>query len=89
MDEARKRLSLTHKKTLIDSELPILADWSDAQIGLITHAVVFKVLDKYALVEFYNNLQALIPFTEVRSMVQSVVIHQPLTSFEFQSRTRH
>lgn len=39
---------------------------ADVTIGLVTHAVVFKVYDKHLLVEFYNNMKAIVPSKEIR-----------------------
>ncbi|TFK36889.1 hypothetical protein BDQ12DRAFT_686041 [Crucibulum laeve] len=64
VDPDRKRISLTAKKTLIDSTLPIISKLQDVSSGLVTHAVVFKVYEKHLLVEFYNNLKAVIPAKE-------------------------
>ncbi len=66
MDTVRKRLSLTHKKTLLESTLPIVSSIEGAKIGLVTYAVVFKVLAKHLMVEFYNNAKATVPMREVR-----------------------
>ncbi|KAI0720020.1 U3 snoRNP-associated protein Rrp5 [Cerioporus squamosus] len=60
----RKRIALTAKKTLVESNLPIISTLSDAQVGVVTHAVVFKVSDKSLQVEFYNNLKAFVPARE-------------------------
>lgn len=57
---------LTLKKTLLDSKLSILSDFNQVRVGILAHAVVFKVHEKYLLVEFYNNLKAIVPFKEVR-----------------------
>lgn len=38
----------------------------DAQIGLVTNAVVFKITDKQLFVEFFNNVKAIVPMREVR-----------------------
>lgn len=64
VDAERKRIVLTSKKTLLDSPLPIVAKFEDATVGLITHAVVFKVTEKSLHVEFYNNLKAIVPARE-------------------------
>ncbi|KAH9898165.1 U3 snoRNP-associated protein Rrp5 [Cubamyces lactineus] len=64
VDPERKRIALTAKKTLVESNLPIVAQLSDAQVGLVTHAVVFKVSEKSLQVEFYNNLKAIVPARE-------------------------
>ena len=66
VDPERKRISLTAKKTLVDSTLPIIAKLADITVGLVTHAVVFKVYDKHLLVEFYNNMKAIVPSKEIR-----------------------
>ena len=66
VDPERKRIVLTAKKTLLESPLPIVSRLEEAQEGLITHAVVFKVSDKSLQVEFYNNLKAIVPAREAR-----------------------
>ena len=40
MDAAKKRLLLTHKKTLVEFSLPLLADYEDAKPGGTHHGVV-------------------------------------------------
>ncbi|KAL1677463.1 hypothetical protein EV122DRAFT_214020 [Schizophyllum commune] len=95
VDEARKRISLTAKKTLIDSTLPVLARYEDAQVGMVTHAVVFKVFDKHLMVEFYNNLKAIVPAKDAvespdQHLADSFPIGKPvkvrLTSLEPEQR---
>lgn len=66
VDPERKRVALTAKKTLIESSLPILTKFEEAAIGLITHAVVFRVTEKGLQVEFYNGLKAFVPSREAR-----------------------
>ena len=57
---------MSAKKTLIESTLPIVSKVGDADVGLITHAVVFKIGDKGLQVEFYNGLKAFVPTREAR-----------------------
>lgn len=64
VDPERKRIVLTAKKTLIESKHPIVTKLEHAQVGTITHAVVFKASDKSLQVEFYNNLKAIVPAKE-------------------------
>lgn len=64
MDTERKRISLTAKKTLIQSALPVLSKIDDVKIGIVTYAVVFKV-SPVLMVEFYNNLKAIVPAREL------------------------
>lgn len=66
VDPDRKRICLTLKKSLLESQLPIVADISDCKPGMIVHATVFKALDNGLLVEFYNNLKGFIPQREIR-----------------------
>lgn len=66
VDPARNRLCLTLKKTLVESDLPVVSSIEDATSGTITHAVVFKNLDKGLLVEFYNNLRGFVPQREIK-----------------------
>jgi len=64
VDPERKRIALSAKKTLIESSLPVVSKFEDARIGLVTHAVVFKITDKGLQVEFYNGLKAFVPARE-------------------------
>ncbi|KAJ4485931.1 hypothetical protein J3R30DRAFT_3655234 [Lentinula aciculospora] len=65
VDPERNRVSLTAKKSLIESELPRITALQDAKIGVVTLGVVFKVFPKALMVEFYNNVKAVIPSKEV------------------------
>ncbi|KAL4241734.1 hypothetical protein ABKN59_000784 [Abortiporus biennis] len=65
VDPVRKRIVCTAKRTLIDSDLPVVAKLDDAKVGLVTHAVVFKASDKSLQVEFYNNLKAIVSIREI------------------------
>ncbi|GJJ09847.1 hypothetical protein Clacol_004071 [Clathrus columnatus] len=60
----KKRIILTAKRTLIESELPIISNFEDAKTGAIAHAVVYKVTPKGLMVEFYNNLTAYVSSKE-------------------------
>lgn len=66
MDPERKRIVLTAKKTLVESSLPIISHFDDVEVGIVTHAVVFKATGKSLHVEFYNNLKATVPAREAR-----------------------
>ncbi|KAJ6604467.1 hypothetical protein DFH09DRAFT_1122792 [Mycena vulgaris] len=65
VDPERKRISLTAKKTLVESTLPVIATLEDAKVGIVVHAVIFKVFEKHLMVEFFNNLKALVPAREI------------------------
>lgn len=66
VDPERSRVVLTAKKTLLDTTFPILTSFSDAKVGVLTHAVVFRVTDKHLMVEFFNNVKAIVPAREAR-----------------------
>ena len=57
---------LTAKKNLIESNLPIIRNPSDAKAGMLTHGVIYKLLEKSLIVEFYGNVKAIVPMREVR-----------------------
>ncbi|PFH54835.1 hypothetical protein AMATHDRAFT_72594 [Amanita thiersii Skay4041] len=65
VDSDRKKLSLTAKKTLVDSTLPVLSKMEEVERGVTTHAVVFKVTDSALIIEFYNHLKAVVPAKEL------------------------
>ncbi|KAF7981179.1 hypothetical protein HWV62_34965 [Athelia sp. TMB] len=67
VDPERKRVALTAKKSLIESSLPIITKFKEATVGMITHAVVFRITEKGLQVEFYNGLKAFVPTREANS----------------------
>ncbi|KAL0951450.1 hypothetical protein HGRIS_008139 [Hohenbuehelia grisea] len=78
VDPERNRISLTAKKTLVESTLPILTKFEDVKVGMVCHAVVFKVFEKHLMIEFYNNLKAAVPLREVsETKLQSLTNSYP------------
>jgi rRNA biogenesis protein RRP5 len=59
-------VALTAKKTLVESDLPIITRVEDARVGMVTHAVIFKIMENRLLVEFFNNVKGSIPQKEAR-----------------------
>lgn len=66
VDPERRRISLSAKKSLIESTLPIVTKFEDAKVGVVTHAVIFKITERGLQVEFYNGLKAFVPSREAR-----------------------
>lgn len=62
---AEKKLFLTLKKTLIQSKLPILSKYEDAEPGLITHGFVVCAREFGCIVKFYNDVKGLVPKNEL------------------------
>ncbi|KAK1410921.1 hypothetical protein QVD17_37463 [Tagetes erecta] len=60
-----KRITVTHKKTLVKSKLPILSSYNDATEGLSTHGWITKVEPHGCFVRFYNGVQGFAPRTEL------------------------
>jgi rRNA biogenesis protein RRP5 len=57
---------LTAKKSLIESNLPIISKFEEAKVGLTTLGVVVKVSEKSLVIEFFNKIKAVIPQKEAR-----------------------
>lgn len=64
MDPDRNRISLTLKKTLVESDLPIIGSFEDAAVGALAHAVVTKLLPKSILITYYGGVKAFVPLRE-------------------------
>ncbi|XP_053245269.1 protein RRP5 homolog isoform X1 [Podarcis raffonei] len=62
--EARKLL-LTLKRTLVNSQLPALSSYEDAKPGLITHGFVACAREFGCIVKFYNDIKGLVPKNEL------------------------
>ncbi|XP_022789365.1 protein RRP5 homolog [Stylophora pistillata] len=60
-----RRLFLTHKKTLIESSLPIITEYTQAQPGVSCHGFVVAIKDFGCIVSFYNNIKGLVPRSEL------------------------
>ncbi|KAK3019414.1 hypothetical protein RJ639_004664 [Escallonia herrerae] len=56
-----KRITVTHKKTLVKSKLPILSSYADATEGLITHGWITKIEKHGCFVRFCNGVQGFAP----------------------------
>jgi rRNA biogenesis protein RRP5 len=64
VDPERNRICLTAKKTLIESTLPIISNVANVEVGVVAHATIFKVSERYLSVEFYNGVRGIIPMKE-------------------------
>ncbi|XP_068709241.1 protein RRP5 homolog [Montipora foliosa] len=59
------RLLLTHKKTMVDSTLPPITDYSVASPGVSSHGSIYSIKDYGCIVKFYNNVKGLVPRSEL------------------------
>ncbi|XP_061360719.1 rRNA biogenesis protein RRP5 isoform X2 [Gastrolobium bilobum] len=60
-----KRVTVTHKKTLVKSKLGIISSYADAADGLITHGWITKIEVHGCFVRFYNGVQGFAPRSEL------------------------
>ncbi|KAL7134052.1 hypothetical protein ABFS83_11G001300 [Erythranthe nasuta] len=60
-----KRITVTHKKTLVKSKLEILSSFADATDGLVTHGWITKIEKHGCFVRFYNGVQGFAPRSEL------------------------
>ncbi|KAL0428653.1 UNVERIFIED_CONTAM: rRNA biogenesis protein RRP5 [Sesamum latifolium] len=60
-----KRITVTHKKTLVKSKLQILSSYADATDGLVTHGWITKIEKHGCFVRFYNGVQGFAPRSEL------------------------
>ncbi|XP_056385651.1 protein RRP5 homolog isoform X2 [Hyla sarda] len=65
VDPSARKLILTRKKMMIDSNLPILTTYHDATPGLVTHGFIWSVNDTGCVVKFYNHVKGLAPIREL------------------------
>ncbi|XP_063988283.1 protein RRP5 homolog [Diachasmimorpha longicaudata] len=59
-DKKGERFNFTLKKSLVESHLPILSEFADAQVGSIHLATVIKKSGQGLLVKFFGDLKGLI-----------------------------
>ncbi|KAF6168945.1 hypothetical protein GIB67_038442 [Kingdonia uniflora] len=60
-----KRITVTHKKSLVKSKLGILSSHTDAVNGFVTHGYISKIEKHGCFVRFYNGVQGLVPRSEL------------------------
>ncbi|KAF7723464.1 rRNA bioproteinsis protein rrp5 [Apophysomyces ossiformis] len=65
IDEEKRRVTLTLKKSLINSELPIIKDIEQVEAGSMSHGVISNLRNNGCVVSFYNNITAFAPATEM------------------------
>lgn len=64
-DPAKHKILLTHKKTLVTSELPIVSSMTQAKQDLITHGFVTRVESFGVIVSLYGAVHGLVPAAEI------------------------
>ena len=57
VEPSRQRVYLTHKKTLVDSSLPVLSSYDQAKPGGVHHGFIRNIFTSSCLVEFFNHVK--------------------------------
>ncbi|XP_072319242.1 protein RRP5 homolog [Eucyclogobius newberryi] len=65
VDAENRKLSLTRKKALIESSLPLFLSYSDARPGRVSHGYIVCVKNFGCIVRFFNNVKGLVPLNEL------------------------
>ncbi|XP_022096574.1 protein RRP5 homolog [Acanthaster planci] len=68
----RRRLLLTHKKSLVHSTLPVITSYDQPRRDMILHGFIISIKDFGYLVRFYNDITGLIPRSELCTGPQPV-----------------
>jgi len=61
LDVAKRDLILSCKRTLVNSDLPLITSFSGIKAGVITHGVITAIKPFGCLVSFYNGVVGLAP----------------------------
>ncbi|EFJ26457.1 hypothetical protein SELMODRAFT_451250 [Selaginella moellendorffii] len=64
-DHEKKKLSLTFKKSLVSSKLPLITAYEDAVDGLVTHGWIQGISNIGCFMEFYNHVKGLVHRSEL------------------------
>ncbi|CAM6099604.1 unnamed protein product [Calypogeia fissa] len=64
-DLQSKKISITHKKSLVSSKLTPITSYDDAVEGLVTHGWITGITDFGCFVSFYNDVKGLAHRTEL------------------------
>ncbi|XP_063056159.1 protein RRP5 homolog isoform X2 [Engraulis encrasicolus] len=65
VDVANRKLTLTRKKGLVDSSLPVFSSYAEARPGRVAHGFIVCVKDFGCIVRFYNDVKGLVPTREL------------------------
>ncbi|KAG5942719.1 hypothetical protein E4U53_007193 [Claviceps sorghi] len=64
-DLSRRRMRLTLKKTLVNSDAPVIKTYQDAIVGMQAPGTIIKLQANGALVQFYGSVAGFLPISEM------------------------
>lgn len=62
---ATRSLTLTLKKTLVNSDLPVWGDYKDIVVGSTSNGILVKIDPRGAVVQFFNGVKGYLPVSEM------------------------
>ncbi|KAI9148007.1 ribosomal RNA processing RRP5 [Paramyrothecium foliicola] len=62
---SRKRIRLTLKKTLVNSELPVIKSYDEVSVGMQVLGTIMKLQSNGAHIQFYGSLRGFLPISEM------------------------
>ena len=74
VNSKEKKIVVTMKKSLLKSELPILAAYHDAKPKMLTHGIVDCIKEFGCFIQFYNGVRGFLPLEEINA---SEIKHHP------------
>jgi rRNA biogenesis protein RRP5 len=64
-DPKRRQVVVTHKKSLVKSELPLIADWNKIVVDSFSHGYIVAVKDFGCIVGFYGDVKGKVAKSEL------------------------
>ena len=61
----KRKMRLTLKKTLVNSETPIIKKYDEVSVGMQTLGTIDKLLGNGAVIQFYGSLKGFLPISEM------------------------
>ena len=61
----KRRMRLTLKKTLVNSEAPIVKSYAEVSIGMQVLGTIIKLQENGAYIQFYGSLKGFLPISEM------------------------
>lgn len=65
IDLRKRQMRLTLKKTLVNSEAPIIKSHDEVSVGMQVPGTIVKIQSSGAFIQFYGNLRGFLPISEM------------------------
>ncbi|KAG9253772.1 uncharacterized protein F5Z01DRAFT_708057 [Emericellopsis atlantica] len=62
---SRKRMRLTMKKTLVNSDAPVVKDYNEISVGMQAPGTIVKLQNNGAFIQFYGSIRGYLPVSEM------------------------